>query len=219
MNTDVTSLQNATATGNGAAKPASQSMGKDDFMKLLLTQLSAQDPLNPQDPTQFVTQLTQFSNLENLQNLGTKMGQLVTANSISLLGKDVRVNGNQINGPATGYYALTDNAKSVNLQVIDSVGNIVKTIKDLPTTPGLHDVKIDGIPAGNYTFSVTAIDVNNQLMNAGLSVGDRVKGVNFSDSTSPILLMDSGAQMKSSDLVEIHDPATTVATMAPTTTP
>jgi len=45
------------------------SMGKEDFLKLLVAQLEHQDPLNPADPTEFTAQLAQFGQLEQL-NLG-----------------------------------------------------------------------------------------------------------------------------------------------------
>ena len=50
---------------------------KDLFLKLLVAQMSNQDPLNPQDPTQYVTQLAQFSSLEQMQNLNEGKEYLV----------------------------------------------------------------------------------------------------------------------------------------------
>ncbi|WGX75633.1 flagellar hook capping FlgD N-terminal domain-containing protein [Paraclostridium bifermentans] len=50
---------------------------KDLFLKLLVAQMSNQDPLNPQDPTQYVTQLAQFSSLEQMQSLNEGMEYLV----------------------------------------------------------------------------------------------------------------------------------------------
>ena len=67
MTTPVSSTQ-----GTNAADPASltssmtggKAMGKEDFLKLLVAQLKNQDPLAPQDNTQFVAQLAQFSSVE-----------------------------------------------------------------------------------------------------------------------------------------------------------
>ena len=47
----------------------SSELGKDEFLKLLVTQLQNQDPLNPQDDTQFISQLAQFSALEQMTNM------------------------------------------------------------------------------------------------------------------------------------------------------
>ncbi|HMK49488.1 MAG TPA: flagellar hook capping FlgD N-terminal domain-containing protein [Thermodesulfovibrionales bacterium] len=86
------------------------SMGKDQFMQLLVTQLKYQDPLNPMDNTQFATQLAQFSSLEQLTNISTQMDNLLTVqNSLgntltaSFIGKNVAYGGDQEgSGTVTG---------------------------------------------------------------------------------------------------------------------
>lgn len=48
-------------------------LGKDDFLKLLVTQLDHQDPLNPMDDGQFIAQMAQFSSLEQMKNMNSAM--------------------------------------------------------------------------------------------------------------------------------------------------
>lgn len=205
MNSSVVDLKNSSATRGTPAQVSGGNLGKDEFMKLLLTQLSQQDPLNPQDSTAFVQQLSQFASLENLQNLGTKMDKLVTGSSIGLMGKNVRIAGNQFRGNGTVYYELSGNATSARLNVYDENRKVVKTISDLPTNMGLHDVQIKDLPPGTYTFGIDAADVSKSPIDSQLSVGDQVRGVNFGASGSPILLMESGIQLKAADVVEIHE--------------
>lgn len=60
---------------------ANDSLGKDDFLQLLVKQMEYQDPLDPQDNSAYVAQLAQFSSLEQMTNLNTSMSS-VQANSI-----------------------------------------------------------------------------------------------------------------------------------------
>lgn len=71
------------------SKRSTGELGKDEFLNLLVTQLQYQDPMNPQDDTQFIAQMAQFSALEQMQNLNTSysankafgmIGKMVTAN-------------------------------------------------------------------------------------------------------------------------------------------
>ncbi|SFE38932.1 flagellar hook assembly protein FlgD [Alteribacillus iranensis] len=78
------------------SKKESNILGKDDFMKILMAQLSNQDPLNPMEDKEFVAQMAQFSTLEQMVNINDAIQHLVhTKESGSLvqhselIGKDV----------------------------------------------------------------------------------------------------------------------------------
>lgn len=72
-------------TGGGAAASAQKTsaMGKDDFLKLMTTQLRRQDPMNPVDDTAFLAQMAQFTSLEQLTNLGAVASQQLSAEGVS----------------------------------------------------------------------------------------------------------------------------------------
>ncbi|MDL4840066.1 flagellar hook assembly protein FlgD [Aquibacillus rhizosphaerae] len=74
-------------------------LGKDEFMKILMAQLKNQDPLNPMEDKEFISQMANFSSLEQMMNMSSSMSQLVNNQTISpviqyshLIGKDVSYN-------------------------------------------------------------------------------------------------------------------------------
>lgn len=74
----------------------SNELGKDDFLKLLITQLQNQDPTNPMEDTQFISQMAQFSSLEQMTNMSnsfTKLAGLMNSQeAYTTLGKKVELN-------------------------------------------------------------------------------------------------------------------------------
>jgi flagellar basal-body rod modification protein FlgD len=67
-----------TATGTSAATAKTDPLGRDTFLKLLITQLQHQDPMQPQENGEFLAQLAQFSSLESLQQIKDDMTALRT---------------------------------------------------------------------------------------------------------------------------------------------
>jgi flagellar basal-body rod modification protein FlgD len=79
-------------------------LGKDDFLKLLLTQLSHQDPTNPVQDKDFIAQMAQFSSLEQMKNISSGIQRMESKQSYSVVGKMVSgpdlVNGEDVTGIA-----------------------------------------------------------------------------------------------------------------------
>src|SRR5437016_2166420 len=71
---------------SAAAQHTGNQLGQQEFLKLLVTQLTNQDPLNPQDQSAFLAQLAQFSTVEGVNNMATSQAKIQAA---SLLGKTV----------------------------------------------------------------------------------------------------------------------------------
>ncbi|BBB93181.1 MAG TPA: flagellar hook assembly protein FlgD [Methylomusa anaerophila] len=82
VNTDNSTNNSTTPT---TAK-ANDELGKNDFLKLLITQLQYQDPMSPMEDKDFIAQMAQFSSLEQMQNMNSSM---LTTQATALIGKDI----------------------------------------------------------------------------------------------------------------------------------
>ncbi len=84
----------ATSADSSTRMPV-RSLNQDDFLKLLVTQLTNQDPLKPQTDTEFVAQMTQFTNLEQTKQMNADIAKLrvqtTLGQSVGLLGEEVVV--------------------------------------------------------------------------------------------------------------------------------
>ena len=136
VNNEYTAAVDAQTKGKGSE------LDKDSFLLLMVTQMKNQDPLNPMDDTQYVSQLAQYSSLEQLMNLNDGMTSLTDAtnnqqmlNATSYIGKEVGITGNAsgktteggVTKTSTFRYAFGDNVTSGVLSVVDAQGNTVYT--------------------------------------------------------------------------------------------
>lgn len=85
----------SSVSANAATGLQSNNLGLQDFMKILLTQLTYQDPLKPLDNQEFMAQIAQFTTLQQTQELNSKIEVLVTnqaaLQSVGLIGRTVEI--------------------------------------------------------------------------------------------------------------------------------
>jgi flagellar basal-body rod modification protein FlgD len=127
------------SSGNNATSSAlssavsNQFVSQNTFLTLLLTQLKNQDPMNPQDSSQFVSQLAQFSSLEQMTQVSKKMESVLENSVVNMIGHTVTVadpttQSGYSQGQVSGivYYAdgpaVVVNGKSYPLSAVQNVG-------------------------------------------------------------------------------------------------
>jgi flagellar basal-body rod modification protein FlgD len=161
-------------TPQTAAKSPDQALGRDAFMKLLVAQLRNQDPLEPLDSREFVTQLSQLTSVEQLVTIGERMQNLELSNmamantqSAGLVGKQVQARGDQLvlgaEGPLQSTIHLPNAAASSRVTIRDGAGQVVRTLELGKLNAGANTFTWDGItdagaraPAGIYKLEFSA---------------------------------------------------------------
>lgn len=171
VTSSVLSQYSSSSTGS---TDSTSSLGKDDFLQLLVTQLNNQNPLDPQDNGEFVSQLAQFSSLEGMDNLNTSMDSLLSTYQSSqalqasaLVGASVIVQSNSavVDTSTTfnGSLVMPQSGSGVTVKIYDTSGSVVKTLSLGDQSSGNVDFMWDGtnedgevVDPGTYTFSATA---------------------------------------------------------------
>ncbi len=104
---------------------ANQELGRDDFLKILLTQLQNQDPTQPMEDKEFIAQMAQFSSLEQMTNISRgfqEMNSLLSSNqALQVLGRTVEIQrGDQlIRGTVSGVTSGSSPQVTVNDKTYD----------------------------------------------------------------------------------------------------
>jgi len=184
------------------------SLGKEDFLLLLVAQLQNQDPLNPNDPTEFTAQLAQFRSLEQLFTLNEGMSSLVAANAnsdqlstLSTIGKDVAYHGADFTfsgEPVQLGYKLDGPAAEVTLTLRQN-GMDIATLSGEELTAGSHYLQWDGLlengtpaPPGDYTIALQAKARDGESLGAAPLIRAEVTGVDLGGANGGILITTTG---------------------------
>lgn len=200
------------------------SLDKDAFFKLMLTQMKNQDPTNPMQSHEMAAQLAQFSSLEQLNNIGKGIEGLSTATAsqgsfgaLSFIGKVVSGDASKVSRAAGdtehGFgFQLGADAQKVKISVKDSTGKVVRELEPGALKKGQNTVKwngltTEGIPArpGEYKFAIEATGSGGEKVYAKSAFEGRISGVDFT-AQGPMVIVN-GQSIKLSEVKKIEDPS------------
>jgi flagellar basal-body rod modification protein FlgD len=172
-------------------------MGRDAFMKLLVHQLQNQDPLEPMDAREMVTQLSELTSVEQLVSIEQRLGHLEIATAgigntqaAGLVGRTVVANADRLSlgdtGPARGAFVVEGSSATTEITIRDAAGDVVRTISLGGQTPGTHVYEWDGngengerLPAGRYEMTVVAKDAEGHPVTTSTRIEGRVARVTY----------------------------------------
>lgn len=203
------------------AATSNSTLGKEDFLKLLVAQLSHQDPTKPTDPSEFVAQLSQFSSLEQLMNIKDGLDLVAvtetagtSAQMVTFIGKEVSFDGGQVawskgKAPVELSYELADPAAKLEARIVDKNGTTLETRELGAASAGVKSFVFDGkkadgtaLPDGTYTVELTAVDSSGDKTNVSLKTRGLVQAVTFS-AGYPQLVLSDGRTVGLSQVLEV----------------
>ncbi|MBK1694285.1 flagellar hook capping protein [Chromatium weissei] len=174
VSSDYSGLGVTTYSPNTTVKEKSDKLGQADFLKLMTTQLTNQDPLEPMENGDFLGQMAQFSTVTGIESLTKEFNTLsLSLNQSQALQAATLVSKNVL-APATkttlsdagqavsGAVDLPASTSNVTVNITDASGQLVRSISLGSLSAGLQEFGWDGlnssgtaVPAGAYSFQIT----------------------------------------------------------------
>jgi len=224
MSSYIDSINQATTAATGTSTSSSTSdvmMGKEDFLMLLVAQLQNQDPLSPEDPTEFTAQLAQFSSLEQLTSLNDGMENLVTSNAnsdrfstLNTIGKSVTYNDASFNftgDPVEIGYQLDGQASEITLSLQQN-GSTIATINGEELSTGSHFITWDGTlangqnaPTGDYEIVIEAKSITDESVGVAPLIRSEVTGVDLNGNYGGVLITRTG-EVNFTSILGVYEP-------------
>src|SRR5471032_225145 len=205
-----TATTNSSLSSATAAATGNQSLGKDAFLQLLVTQLKNQNPLSPQDNGAFVAQLAQFSSLEGINTLNDSVNAISSnfsssqaLQASSLVGRSIITQTDKAmvdtSKSMTGSVAVTAATGNVSVKITDKDGNVVRTLDMGAQSAGSSKFIWDGkndkgevAAAGTYTFAASTKNDTGDSVALLTSLPATVTSVTLSKTGGEMLLNLAG---------------------------
>jgi|SRR5690606_10158353 flagellar basal-body rod modification protein FlgD len=194
------------------AKKNTNELGQAAFLELMITQMNNQNPLSPQDNTEFVAQLAQFSSVEGLERLNKSFNSFMSNNALqasSLVGRSVNVESEKSTlvkgGIVAGSVDLAYATQNLKINIYDDKGSLVQNIPIGEAPRGEMVFRWDGqnmelngelldweagddavAAAGEYRFEITA-DQNGKNEALKTSLSANVNSVTIGENGALIL--------------------------------
>jgi flagellar basal-body rod modification protein FlgD len=202
-------------------KKEQSQLGLEDFMELLVTELTHQDPFKPMENSEMATQVSQFATVSGIDDLNDSFNELKSSltsdqalQAATLVGREVLVEssvGNLSNGePLQGSVVLPSSASNIRVMITDQSGALVRELQLGTHEAGQLAFSWDGYDdagdhMGDGIYQISAIaNVDDAQMAPGILVSAEVESVNLGGVGGIQLNLDGLGQISMNDVVQIQ---------------
>lgn len=221
MATDaITQISSITSQGTAASTNTQVDDDKNMFLKLMIAQLKNQDPLEPVDPTQYVSQLATFSQLEQqtetnkqLATVSSSISAVMSRADLSYIGMDVEAKLDifAYKGNPTDFRYVTSGSDKVEIVITNEKGETVRTVEG-SVESGEQEFTWDGrgdngqlVDNGNYKIAIKAVDADGNAVQSVVSMRGVIKEVITENGVS-VLVYENGTAVDSDMVVAARKP-------------
>ena len=209
VNSTANVIPNSQVSGDLTTSTASSS--QDRFLKLLVSQMKNQDPLNPMDNAQVTSQLAQISTVSGIDKLNASINSMSSAmaassslQNVGLIGHSVVFPGSLARFDGTNPVPigidLAADAQKVTVSVIDKSGNVAREFAFGALPQGTSSFEWDGqnnennpLPAGDYALKISASGTKGEKVTASTLMTGVVDSVSVAGASSSLNLRGLGA--------------------------
>lgn len=214
------SSDTSTTTTTSTDSSSATDLTAEDFLTLLLTEIQYQDPTEPLDNAEMISQLTGYSQLEELTNISDQMESIAdavssstAASGLDYIGKSVEAEGDSIvkseDDISTLTFTLGDAAASVAINIYDAEGNIVNTVSLSDLDEGSYTFDWDGTDSdgetaddGTYYATISALDSDGDSVDVTMTTSGTVTGLQIT-SDGVVLVLEDGRTVNMEDVTSV----------------
>jgi len=217
----VEQYQQAKADAAKAKRGGESGLGQDDFLRLMMEQMKAQDPFNPMDNTQFISQMAQLTSVSSISEMNNNfsnylgsLNQTQFVNASNLVGREVLsaadfgvLDGNK---GISGQVDLPNSTNALDIEILAPTGEVMGRVSMGPQGAGPVPFEWDGtglngeqLPAGKYYLRANYLN-GGSVEQLSTQVNFEVRSVSLPTAGGGVQLeLNGGGTVKLSDLVSV----------------
>lgn len=217
----VEQYQQAKSEAAQAKRGGESGLGQDDFLRLMMEQMKAQDPFNPMDNTEFISQMAQLTSVSSISEMNNNfasylgsLNQTQFVNASNLVGREVmsQANFGVLSGSngISGQVQLPNSTNALDVEILAPSGEVLGRVSMGPQSAGPVSFKWDGtgldgeqLPAGKYYLRANYLN-GGSVEQLSTQINFEVKSVTLPSAGGGVQLqLEGGGSVKLSDLVSV----------------
>ncbi|MDO9049678.1 MAG: flagellar hook assembly protein FlgD [Methylobacter sp.] len=183
-----------TPKSESAATPKKTTLGQDQFLKLMTTQMTHQDPSQPMQNGEFLTQIAQFGTVSGIQDLQKSFGEFAGSINSSQALQATSLVGRYVSAPGTKGVLAAGGDITGDINLSGSSPNVKVKVTNAATGQIVQNIELGAHEAGKVPFVWDGLNSNDVMTNPGVY---KIEATAYIDGKNTVLETDIKSRVDS----------------------